>query len=107
MEREKTPPKRPFVTKNFKWACWLTAFFLAIYLIVLFYDSTDGLYRATFQEEPTPSTDCKERHYFFVKENCFSDSAVWYNNKGVDAYWDAFGQNGPNYNAQNAVIFND
>lgn len=104
LNKKEAPPKPPFFTKNFIWACWLTAIFATIFILVLLFDGKNELYRFAFSEEPAMTTECEGRHYFFVKENCFSDSAIWYNNRGVDAYRAEFGLG--EYTKQ-AVVFNE
>lgn len=53
-------------------------------------DKTDRLYRWAFKERPTPAVEHTQRankETFFVKEGFQVDSAVYYNNKGVDTWY--------------------
>jgi len=84
------PPKKPFFTNDFWWACATTLAYLLIFWFVWSFGATDQLAKwANVQFEPG---GCKEQYLYayFLKKECVADSAVLYNNAGVDAYLDAF-----------------
>ncbi|MBI5917351.1 MAG: formylglycine-generating enzyme family protein, partial [Bacteroidetes bacterium] len=88
---ETKPPEKLFFTKDFWCAVAATLLFLLIFGFAWNYGGTEQLATWTM---PTydPKTDCQEEYlyaYFLKKECVAPDSAVLYNNAGVDA-WDEF-----------------
>ncbi len=80
-------PEKPFFTENFWLAGAVTVLWLVIFLFTWDYGGTETLARlAGVKSEP--SKDCQEAYLAagFLKKECFADSAVIYNNLGVEAY---------------------
>ncbi|MEK7253797.1 MAG: carboxypeptidase-like regulatory domain-containing protein, partial [Bacteroidota bacterium] len=105
-EPKPEPPMKPFFTKDFYRAAAATLAFLLIFIFAWTLGGTDRLYRWVFGEEPSASVANAERpmrDWFFVKERIFADSAVLYNNMGVDAYREVFEGGEPT--ERKAVIF--
>lgn len=84
-------PKRAF-NADFYRALIASLFFLLLALLVWRCDGTPELYKAVTGEEPATSKDLSGedlRNYFFVKENYLIDSAIIYNNQGVELWQQA------------------
>lgn len=77
--------KRPFFTSDFWWASGLLALFLILLALMRGLSGTDALCASVFGECATDPDSL--RHAFFVKETLKIDSAVVYNNMGVQQ-WD-------------------
>jgi len=71
---------RPLWTPAFKWALACSALWVA-----LFFATWVMIGRNTLDKVLSPTAE--GRHFFFVKEGFLVDSAVIYNNKGVDAFY--------------------
>jgi formylglycine-generating enzyme required for sulfatase activity len=90
-EEQARAPRRPFDTPALRWAVGLTGLFALLLGVLLIYDGTPALYRLAFGEEPEPFMESPDRSMhrwaFLVKEEIKTpDSAVIYNNQGVDAF---------------------
>ncbi|MCB9082560.1 MAG: SUMF1/EgtB/PvdO family nonheme iron enzyme [Lewinellaceae bacterium] len=87
--REPERPAKPFFTPDF-WGLCLSGLAFTMLLIGMWkYDSTDQLYAWTFGTTPAAyrySPDKQLQKTFLVEERIFIDSAVIYNNQGVEIF---------------------
>lgn len=91
LEEERLPPPAPpFWTKVLKQALTLAAAALLLGWAGFSLEKTDTLHRAVFGEKTAPAQEQAElRNRFFVHEKIEVDSAVWYNNRGVEVFREA------------------
>ena len=90
MEKNKPevqPPKKPFFTRDFKWAASLSLLFLVLVFLVYKYSGTEQLAEWA-GIDIKESTDCKSEYYEygFLRKECVADSAVFYNNQAVEIW---------------------
>lgn len=82
-----TPPEKPFFTRDF----WLASAASLLYLLIfLFAWNLGGTKRLAdwVGVDSTDTPDCQEEFlkFYFLKKQCAADSAVLYNNAGVELY---------------------
>lgn len=84
------PPQPPFWTRDLWRAMALAAAVLPLSHAGLILEKTDTLYQAVFGEKPAAAQEQSDlRNRFFVQEEIEVDSAVWYNNRGVEVFREA------------------
>jgi len=93
-EEAPPPPPKPFFTKDFWWAAGCTLLALLLSITALFYNKTVQLQQAFFERNRPYIPELDKLNYiedrglqenFFLKEHWEVDSAVVYNNRGVNA----------------------
>lgn len=84
------PPARPFFTRTFWMAAAATMLYLILFLVAWNFGGTESLAKLAGVKSD-PSTDCKETYLAagFLKKACTADSAVLYNNLGVQIFKNA------------------
>lgn len=89
-ETKPEPPKKPFFTKNFWLASTATLLYLVIFLLAWNLGGTKRL-ADWLGVDSTSTADCREEFmkFYFLKKQCAADSAVLYNNAGVEIYKNA------------------
>jgi outer membrane protein OmpA-like peptidoglycan-associated protein/PKD repeat protein len=84
------PTEKPFFTKNFWLASAATVLYIVIFLFAWDYGGTEQLAK-WMGVDSTSSTNCEQEYLLagFLKKECVADSAVLYNNAGVEIYENA------------------
>ncbi|MBK8567368.1 MAG: SUMF1/EgtB/PvdO family nonheme iron enzyme [Saprospiraceae bacterium] len=86
-----TPLEKPFFTKDFWWAVATSLLFLLIFLFAWNFGGTAQL--ANWAKPPyDPKGGCQAEYLYayFLKKECVADSAVLYNNAGVNVFLEAY-----------------
>ena len=86
-ELDAPAPPPPSSRKDLRRALWLTAAYVVLLALGWKFGATDALYRLAFAETPEQRAERPAdplRNYIFVKETAIIDSAIIYNNQGVD-----------------------
>jgi formylglycine-generating enzyme required for sulfatase activity len=86
-ELDAATPEKPADRKDLKRALWLTAAYVVLLLLGWKFGATDTLYQLAFAEKPEQRAQRSGkplRNYILVKETAVIDSAIIYNNQGVE-----------------------
>ncbi|MCF8244561.1 MAG: SUMF1/EgtB/PvdO family nonheme iron enzyme [Saprospiraceae bacterium] len=84
---EPAQPEKPFFTKDFWRAVATSLLYLVIFLVAWNYSATNQLADWILPAGES-KTNCEEKYLYarLFKKECVADSAVLFNNAGVDAY---------------------